>query len=174
MPRQSLVLTCLSGSEQFHGRKTEVLICYQEKSAPNYQPNITARHHVKCDPSPMKFSLILVITFCAQFWVCFPGFAEEDGDNLTKEEWQAQVDRARQRVEQIRREGKFVDQEDQSRQEIDREIAKRALDDEALRPGDVVSTESGFVRFEGLTPDNKRIFVPVDTGLNRRSGSTIR
>lgn len=122
----------------------------------------------------MKLSAILLISACAQLWVCFPGFAQEDGDNLTREEWQAQVDRARQRVEQIRRDGKFVDQEDQSPQEIDREIAKRALDDEDLRPGDVVSTASGFVRFEGLSPDNKRIFVPVDAGLNRRNGSAVR
>jgi hypothetical protein len=119
----------------------------------------------------MKRSAILLISVCAQLWLSVPGFAQEDADNLTREQWQAQVDRARQRVEQIRREGKFVDQEEPSPQEIDREIAKRALDDEDLRPGDVVSTASGFVRFEGLSPDNKRVFIPVDAGLNRRNGS---
>jgi hypothetical protein len=123
---------------------------------------------------PMKLSALLLVSVCAQLWACFPGLAEEDGDNLTREQWQAQVDRARQRVEQIRREGKFVDQEEQSPQEIDREIAKRALEDDDLRPGDVVSTANGFVRFEGLTPDNKRIFVPVDAGMNRKNGSPVR
>jgi hypothetical protein len=122
----------------------------------------------------MKLSAILLISACARLSMCSPASAQEDGDNLTREQWQAQVDRARQRVEQIRREGKFVDQDEPSPQEIDREIAKRALDDDDLRPGDVVSTASGFVRFEGLTPDNKRIFVPVDAGLNRRNGSAGR
>lgn len=76
-----------------------------------------------------------------------------------------QVDRARQRVEQIRREGKFVDHENQPRQESAKEPARRALDDEDLRKGDVVSTESGFLRFEGILPDNRRVFSPVDPGL---------
>lgn len=122
----------------------------------------------------MKLCAVMLITFCAQSWACAPGLAQEDGGDLTREQWQAQVDRARQRVEQIRREGKFVDQEDPSPQQIDREIAKRALDDEDLRPGDVVSTANGFVRFEGLSPDNKRIFAPVDKALDRRNGSTAR
>ena len=82
----------------------------------------------------MKLSAILLISACARLSMCSPASAQEDGDNLTREQWQAQVDRARQRVEQIRREGKFVDQDEPSPQEIDREIAKRALDDDDLRP----------------------------------------
>lgn len=109
-------------------------------------------------------SHMLLISVCAQIWS--PAFAQEESGTQSREEWQAQVERSRQRVEQIRREGKFVDEGPSSEavaREIDREIARRALDDEDLRPGDLVSTDRGLLRFEGVTPDNKRIFTAVPT-----------
>ena len=109
---------------------------------------------------------LLVIPVCAPLWLLSPAFAQEDADRQTREEWQAQVERARQRVEQIRREGTFVDQETQSAQEAAKATARRALNDEELRPGDVVSTENGFLRFDGLAADDKRIFSPVAPQLN--------
>ena len=115
----------------------------------------------------MKFRrlILLVILVGVKSWMLSAAFAQQDEDQSAREEWQAQVDRARQRVEQIRREGKFVVQENQPGQESAKELARRALDDEDLRKGDVVSTESGFLRFEGILPDNRRVFSPVDPGL---------
>jgi hypothetical protein len=110
--------------------------------------------------------MLLAASVCAELWLMSPAFAQEVGERQTREEWQAQVERARQRVEQIRREGTFVDQENQSPQVIAKETARRALNDEDLLPGDVVSTENGFLRFDGVSPDDKRIFSPVDPASN--------
>jgi hypothetical protein len=91
-----------------------------------------------------------------------PGFSQTDGARTEREEWLAEVDRARQRVDKIRKEGSFVDDERETVAEAIKERTRRALADEDLRPGDLVSTEGGFVRFEGISPDSKRIFTPVD------------
>jgi hypothetical protein len=48
-----------------------------------------------------------------------------------------------------------VEQKEQFQQEAARQMLARGLDDEDLRPGDIVSTENG----EGISADNKRIFV---------------
>lgn len=112
--------------------------------------------------------VLVAVSVCAPLWLGSPTFAQEDIDKAARDEWQAQVDRARQRVEQIRREGRFVDDEKQSAQEAAREMLARSLDDEALRPGDIVSTADGFLRFEGVSSDNKRIFVKIDAGLNHQ------
>ena len=112
--------------------------------------------------------VLVAISVCAPLWLAAPTFAQEHVDKTTRDEWQAQVDRARQRVEQIRREGRFVDEEKQSPQEAAREMLTRSLDDEDLRPGDIISTEDGFLRFEGVSSDNKRIFVKIDAGLNHQ------
>jgi hypothetical protein len=113
----------------------------------------------------MKFrSCTLLVPVCAHIWLLNPAFAQEEASTQTREEWQAQVERSRQRVEQIRREGKFVDKgpsPEAVTREIDSEISRRALDDEDLRPGDLVSTNRGLLRFEGVTRDNSRIFTAV-------------
>jgi phytoene/squalene synthetase len=109
--------------------------------------------------------MLLAVAVFALLWPNAQAFAQEDVDKNAKEEWQAQVDRARQRVEQIRREGKFVEKKEQSQQESARQMLARGLDDEDLRPGDIVSTENGFLRFEGISADNKRIFVRTVPGL---------
>jgi hypothetical protein len=72
----------------------------------------------------MKFRrlILLVILVSAKSWMLSPAFAQQDEDQSAREEWQARVDRARQRVEQIRRGGKFVDQESQPRQESAKEL----------------------------------------------------
>jgi phytoene/squalene synthetase len=110
----------------------------------------------------------VAVSVCASLWLAAPAFAQEDVDKTARDEWQAQVDRARQRVEQIRREGRFVDDEKQSPQQAAREMLTRSLDDEDLRPGDIISTERGFLRFEGVSSDNKRIFVKIDAGFNHQ------
>jgi hypothetical protein len=112
--------------------------------------------------------ILVAVSVCAPLWLGVPTLAQEDFDKTARDEWQAQVDRARQRVEQIRREGRFVDEEKQSPQQAAREMLTRSLDDEDLRPGDIVSTEDGFLRFEGVSSDNKRIFVKIDAGLSHQ------
>ena len=92
--------------------------------------------------------IFAAVSVCAPLWLAAPTFAQEDVDKTARNEWQAQVDRARQRVDQIRREGSFVDEETQSPQQAAREMLTRSLDDEDLRPGDIISTEHGFLRFE--------------------------
>jgi hypothetical protein len=91
-----------------------------------------------------------------------PAFSQDESDLGTREEWQARVDRARDRVEQIRKGGSFVYEDREVLREAIKERTNRALDDEDLRPGDFISTGGGFLRFEGISPDGKRVFSPVD------------
>jgi hypothetical protein len=72
------------------------------------------------------------------------GFSQDDGARTERKDWQARVDRARQRVEKLRKEGSFVPDEQESFSEAIKERTIRALDDEDLRPGDLVSTKAVF------------------------------
>jgi hypothetical protein len=108
--------------------------------------------------------LAVVVSAFAQFWLPTPASGQDGAVEPGKAEWRARVQKARERVEQLRREGKLAIRRENPLKANDRENARRAMTDEQLRPGDVVATESGFVRFEGMSPDNERVFVPIGPG----------
>jgi hypothetical protein len=96
------------------------------------------------------------------------GMAEnisEPGEpRLSREHWLADVEAARQRIERMRREGKsFVPAGASADEEVE-DMSRRALEDESLRAGDVISTSRGLFRYKGSSGNRRRPddFVPVD------------
>jgi hypothetical protein len=88
---------------------------------------------------------------------------EEHETRLSREDWTARVEAARQRIEQMRREHKsFVTVEETPVDEAE-DASKRVLGDETLRTGDVVTTTQGFFRFTGQhgADRNPADFVPL-------------
>ena len=67
----------------------------------------------------------------------------------SREEWQAQIKSARERVETIRRERKIFIAPPLTQPDLDQEASRRALEDDSLQRGDIVSTNRGMFRFEG-------------------------
>lgn len=84
---------------------------------------------------------------------------DRDPSELTREEWQAQVRAARERIELARRQHRSFVPHAPSQDEIAEAASKRVLDDDSLQPGDIVSTTHGLFRFRGgldgqRTPDD--------------------
>jgi hypothetical protein len=73
---------------------------------------------------------------------------------MSWEEWQAHVKAAREQADMMRRERKSIAQPP-TPDEMAEEASKRALEDDSLRPGDIISTDRGLFRFEG-SPDRER------------------
>ena len=81
--------------------------------------------------------------------------AAEQAVEMSREEWQARVEAARQRLDLMRREGRSFIPEPPTPDEIAEEASKQVLGDDSLRRGDIVSTNRGLFRFQGL-PDKER------------------
>ena len=80
---------------------------------------------------------------------------DHDSSQLTREEWQAQVQAARERIELARRQHRSFVPRALSQDEIAEVASKRVMDDDSLQPGDIVSTTHGLFRFRGgRTPDD--------------------
>ena len=77
-----------------------------------------------------------------------------DTNQMSREEWQAHVKAARDRLSLMRRERKSFVAPPPTQDEIDEAASKRVLEDD-LRPGDIVSTKTGIFRFRG-SPDRER------------------
>src|SRR3954468_24841157 len=87
------------------------------------------------------------------------GFAQEGSDpdpsQISREQWQNQVRTARERSETIRRQRRHSIPQLPTPEELAEEASRRALEDNSLRPGDVISTNRGLFRFQGL-PERER------------------
>src|SRR5258708_3090117 len=100
------------------------------------------------------------------------GLAQEPADDhearLSREDWIATVEAARQRIEQMRREHRSFLPAEQTPVDDAEEASRRVLEDESLQAGDVVSTKQGFFRFTGQpgADRNSVDFVP----LGRQNG----
>jgi hypothetical protein len=75
------------------------------------------------------------------------------------QEWQAHVEASRQRIELMRRQHDSFVAQQPSQGEIAEMASKRVLQDDSLKPGDIVSTTHGLFRFRGVanrqpTPDD--------------------
>ncbi len=80
---------------------------------------------------------------------------EQDPPQISREQWQPQIKAARERSEAIRRERRHVIPQAPTAEELAEEVSRRVLEDDSLRPGDVVSTNRGLFRFQGA-PDRER------------------
>jgi hypothetical protein len=84
---------------------------------------------------------------------------ERDPSQMSREEWLAHVEASRQRIELMRRQHQSFVPQQPSQNEIAEAASKRALQDDSLKPGDIVSTTDGLFRFRGAaekqpTPDD--------------------
>lgn len=82
------------------------------------------------------------------------GAQERDTSRMSREEWQAHVKASRERLDQMRREGKGLVAPPPGQDEI-AEAASREVLNDTLVPGDIVSTTRGLFRFRG-SPDRER------------------
>lgn len=80
---------------------------------------------------------------------------QDPSEKISREQWQAQIRASRERSEIARRERRFFVPPPPTAEELAEEASRRALEDDSLRPGDVVSTNRGLFRFQG-TPDGER------------------
>ena len=80
---------------------------------------------------------------------------ERDVSEMSREEWQAQIRADRERSQLIRRERRFLVPQPPTPEELAEEASRRVLEDDDLRPGDVVSTNRGLFRYQGV-PDRQR------------------
>jgi len=104
----------------------------------------------------LRFSLA-VVGFLAICSTCCPA---EDGIGdgamqMSREEWKNQVASSRQRAEEARRQRRSFVPQPPTAEELAEEASRRAFQDGSLRPGDVISTNRGFFRFQGF-PDGER------------------
>lgn len=90
--------------------------------------------------------------------------AEPDPSQMTREQWRANIETAKRRLEQMRREHRSLTPPEKSAAEKDAENSRRALEDDSLQPGDIVATDRGLLRFKGgaSPPRSREDFVPLD------------
>jgi hypothetical protein len=81
---------------------------------------------------------------------------ERDPSQMSREEWQAQVEASRHRVEMMRRHHEQFIPRQPTLEEASEAASRRVLEDASLLPGDIVSTNRGLFRFRG-NPNRGRI-----------------
>ena len=120
------------------------------------EPKVARPHYGYMDGMRRSCLILVVVSLTAS-----PStgcFAQErttpDTTVMSREEWQAHVKAARERLGQMRRERKSFVAPPPSQDEIAEAASKRVLEDD-LRPGDIVSTKAGLFRFRG-SPDRER------------------
>ncbi|SHJ85930.1 hypothetical protein SAMN05444159_1709 [Bradyrhizobium lablabi] len=81
--------------------------------------------------------------------------AEGSQPEISRDEWRSKVEDARRRAEQQRREGINLIPPQVSETAIEAEMSRRAIEDESLQPGDIVSTNRGLFKFKGGPLENR-------------------
>ena len=75
---------------------------------------------------------------------------------MSRDQWRAQVQNSRERAQITRRERRNFIPQPPTTEELAEEASKRVLEDDSLRPGDVVSTNRGLFRFQGPLDRERR------------------
>ena len=103
-----------------------------------------------------SFFFIATVSLTASLPIgCFAqGRATANTTQMSREEWQAHVKASRERLRLMRREGKSLIAPPPTQDEIADAASRRVVEDD-LRPGDIVSTKAGLLRFRG-SPDRER------------------
>src|SRR5882724_9171510 len=104
-----------------------------------------------------SFLFIATVSLTASLSIgcCAQESATADTTQMSREEWQAHVKASRERLGLMRRERKGLVAPPPTQDEIAEAASKRALEDDLLLPGDIVSTKAGLFRFRG-SPDRER------------------
>ena len=122
------------------------------------EPNIARSHYGNMDGMRRSCLSIVIAMVSLTASLSTGCLAQErttnDTTGMSREEWQAHVKAARERLGQMRRERKSFVAPPPSQDEIAEAASKRVLEDD-LRSGDIVSTKAGLFRFRG-SPDRER------------------
>jgi len=101
----------------------------------------------------MHYAVVLVTAVGLAALGAKGGIAQERPAEVPLEasraEWQAEIKASRERADQMRRERRSFIPQAPTPQEIAAEASRRALEDDSLLPGDIVSTERGLYQFRG-------------------------
>jgi hypothetical protein len=81
---------------------------------------------------------------------------EGDISQMSREQWRAHIKNSRERSEIIRRERRYLIPQPPTPEELAEEASRRILEDDSLRPGDVVSTNKGLFRYQGPLDRERR------------------
>jgi hypothetical protein len=73
----------------------------------------------------------------------------EDSVEVSRQEWQAKVRASRARADVMRHERRGLVPQAPTPDELAKEASRRALEDDSLLPGDIVSTNRGLFQFRG-------------------------
>jgi len=117
------------------------------------------RAHIAGISKAMRRSFLFIatvsLTASLSIGCCAQESATADTTQMSREEWQAHVKASRERLGLMRRERKGLVAPPPTQDEIAEAASKRALEDDLLLPGDIVSTKAGLFRFRG-SPDRER------------------
>ena len=85
---------------------------------------------------------------------------------MSREQWLADIEAARRRIEERRREGRSFAQPTPSDADVAREAFQKILEDDSLRAGDIVATSRGLLMFKGQSSNERSLndFAPVAWG----------
>ena len=75
--------------------------------------------------------------------------SEPDPSQMSREQWREQIKISRERSEVIRRDRRHLKPQPPTPEELAAEASRRALEDDSLRPGDLVSINKGLFRYQG-------------------------
>ena len=105
---------------------------------------------------PLTLTLAFVMLMLLS--VSSPAQEYPDGDvpQMSREQWRAHIKNSRDRSEMIRRERRYLIPPPPTPEELAAEASRRALEDDSLRPGDVVSTNKGLFRYQGSLDRERR------------------
>ena len=81
---------------------------------------------------------------------CIAQAAAEDSPEVSREEWRAQVQTSREQTDLLRRQRRSFVPPAPTPEEAAAEASRRALEDDGLLPGDIVSTSQGLFQFRGV------------------------
>lgn len=106
---------------------------------------------------------------CLLLQPCVAQDQSEPDQIISREQWRANVEDARRRIDQMRREGRSFAPPAQTAADASREMFQKFLEDDSLRPGDIVSTDRGLLIFKGRSsgergPDD---FAPIDLSAKK-------
>jgi hypothetical protein len=77
-----------------------------------------------------------------------------DDTQLTREQWQQRIEAARERLRQRRVNGLGLRPAATTERARDQDNTERAMSDDSLQPGDMISTPKGLMTFKGVKPQS--------------------
>jgi hypothetical protein len=88
---------------------------------------------------------------------------------VSREQWLADIEATRRRIEDRRREGRSFASPVPSDEGVARETFQRILEDDSLRAGDIVAASRGLLIFKGQSSNERSLndFAPVGRGAKK-------